>query len=165
MSESIEKVIRPGRLIANDRRVDVFCKVDYNGTRLSISGVVGPLANGNAWGGAGQIDMEFAHRNPDDNDARYTALYSTDDFVFSVLWNAEMWLDFLDVWKRWHLNDMRAECEHQRALRWTYKTHAGRNCPECGYGIGTKWLHEDVPESVLDFLRALPVTDKQPAWV
>jgi hypothetical protein len=40
--------------------------------RFSISGVIGPLPSGNALGGCGQIDMEFAHRNDNDNDKRYS---------------------------------------------------------------------------------------------
>ena len=78
------------------------------------------------------------------------------------------------LWKRWHLNDMRAECEHQRALGWTYDEHHGNNpeapyegdaCPECGYHIGSAWLTETVPDQAIEFVRALPDTDRQPNWV
>jgi hypothetical protein len=38
-------------------------------------------------------------------------------------------------------------------------------CPTCGYRYGSAWRKEDVPQDVIDFLRSLPKTDKQPAWV
>jgi len=51
-----------------------------------------------------------------------------------------------DLWTRWHLNDMRAGCEHQRALGWTsYAEHPAEPCPECGYKFGSAWLFEPLP--------------------
>lgn len=41
----------------------------------------------------------------------------------------------------------------------------GKKCPTCGYGYGTAWLREDVPQDVLDWLFALPDTRRRPAWV
>jgi len=38
-------------------------------------------------------------------------------------------------------------------------------CPVCGYEYGTKWLKEDVPQDVIDWLFSLPDTKVQPAWV
>lgn len=108
----------------------------------------------------------------------------------------------LELWDRWHLNDMRAGCEHQRERGWfmcpgyhkskqeTCRGDLGPNglaeaqivlgmppgkmpkefgygdrqrwtcgldavsvpCPECGYKYGSKWLYEEVPQDVLDFL-------------
>ena len=54
-----------------------------------------------------------------------------------------------DLWDCWHLNDMRAECEHQRALGWTWATHPSEPCPECGYRLGSKWLYEPLPADFL----------------
>ncbi len=48
--------------------------------------------------------------------------------------------------------------EHPRGL-------LGKKCSECGYGYGTSWLHEPVPEDVLEFLKNLPDADEKPAWV
>jgi hypothetical protein len=71
----------------------------------------------------------------------------------------------LRVWNRYHLNTHHSECEHQRALGWTYKTHEGQKCPTCGYEIGTEWKTEAVPEQILISLAGLPDTDRRPAWV
>jgi hypothetical protein len=54
-----------------------------------------------------------------------------------------------ELWDRWHLNDMKAACEHQRALGWTWSTHPSELCPECGYRLGSKWLFEKLPRDFL----------------
>lgn len=108
----MEKVINPGTVPNyNGRRMSVYCKIRFVDGKLSISGVEGPLSSGNALGSCGQIDMHYAHRNEADNDKR-GALIEPGEFNFAEGWNADLWLDLLDVWKRWHLNDMRAGCEH-----------------------------------------------------
>lgn len=74
------------------------------------------------------------------------------------------------VWERYHLNDMRAGCEHQRAgwdvskmldvdgqkkaAGWVYqKEHAEgllcKPCEVCGYKYGSTWLYEAIPADVL----------------
>ena len=58
----------------------------------------------------------------------------------------------LDIWERWHLNGMRAGCEHQRALGWTYNEHPSEPCPTCEYKMGTAWLHEKLPDDIPAFL-------------
>lgn len=115
------KVIHPGDVPQhqNGRKFPVFCKIEYTEDgRLSISGVIGPKSNGDAVGGCGQIDMEFAHRDLAKNDKRYSEPIKPEDFTFAVGWDADKWYDFLDIWGRWHLNDMSPMCEHQRALGW-----------------------------------------------
>lgn len=37
-------------------------------------------------------------------------------------------------------------------------------CPECGYKYGSEWKSEPVPKPVLDWLRALPETDRVYPW-
>ena len=114
----MRKVIRPGRIMnyyGGRYHPDIFCKITLDNGRLSISGVIGPKSNGNARGGCGQIDMEFMHRNAADNDTRYSDPIKPGSIEFAKGWNRETWLDFLGIWDRWHLNDMRPGCEHQRA--------------------------------------------------
>lgn len=84
----------------------------------------------------------------------------------------------VEIWDRWHLNDMRAGCEHQR--RWGWDTmhllehrvsdrspysglrqenarsrafrRISRPCPACGYSYGSAWLREELPQDVIDFV-------------
>jgi len=222
--ESFRRVSRVAQVRDhNDRPRDVFIDVkwDAEGKRLSITGVEGPTAHGNAWGSCGQIDLSVGDYSPI-NGVDLERLSS--------------------VWRQWHLNDMRAGCEHQRAAGWgtdgrkvtlyhytmntdvlvekhnlrrrlekevvdtgkaaateaeqrlfslpshlttdgdaengpdateysldkTVESAAGwvtekehpegvlsKPCPECGYKYGTKWLKEDVPEDVLEYLKGL----------
>lgn len=185
----IDRLVYPGS-IPNDAgagpaRLDVFVKVKYGpdalnpgkpGPVLSLTGVIGAKRNGDAWGSCGQILQVFARSDPSDNDARYSRLVPPSDFVFAPGWDSETWLRLLDVWKRWHMNGMRAECEHQRALGWTYDTHrdpdpaapgaphVGLPCPECDYRIGSAWLYEPVPDDVVAFLDGLPAATKPCPW-
>ena len=101
----MRKVISPctcdvwyGRNQTKARRA--FCKIEFDGKRLSISGVVGPKSNGDCWGSAGQCVDSIRRGKPVDG------------------WTREMIDKFCDIWDRWHLNDMNPCCEHQRALGW-----------------------------------------------
>lgn len=47
------------------------------------------------------------------------ALATSGGIKFAPEWDARRLLDVLDIWDRWHLNHMRASCEHQRALGWS----------------------------------------------
>jgi len=232
--ESFTKTVRLGTGDCGS----VYCKIEYtqqNGkSKLSISGVEGPTRSGNAIGSCGQIVM--------------SGLNVTE---YAPGWSQELIGKFADTWDRWHLNDMRAGCEHQRqswnpeekievvtyglnheghrareeALKeasraaiagevanlteagkiligndwfrdlhepqdadsplsglydvkkretksagWVYphehpKGLLTKACEVCGYKYGSEWLHEDVPEEVLEFLAGLPDTDQTPAWV
>ena len=77
-----------------------FAKIEFDGKRLSICGVVGPLSNGNCRGGAGQCVEKIRAGSP------------------TAEWTEEMLNKFCDIWDRWHLNDMNPCCEHQRKLGW-----------------------------------------------
>lgn len=97
----------------------IYCKVDINSDgELSISGVIGPRNNGDAWGGCGQIEMGFDHLDPAENDRRYTNPTRAEELRFAPGWDAAMWYEFLHVWHVWHLNHMRAGCEHQIGAAW-----------------------------------------------
>lgn len=144
----------------------VYCSIEIENGKLSISGVEGPLASGNALGGCGQIQD---HLQPIQK--------------FEPGWSDDLLAKFVDVWNAWHLNDMNAGCQHQRAMGWgTRKVKDGglagwiyekddpegvlcKPCPECGYEYGTKWLKEELPADVIKFLESLPDSEYQPAWV
>lgn len=79
----------------------------------------------------------------------------------------------MEVWKRWHLNDLRAGCEHQRAENWgedrvselgklscwVYpqehpKGVLMKHCPVCGYQYGSAWLYEAIPAEIISEIRS-----------
>jgi hypothetical protein len=169
----MEKVMRLGTMeIYEEQHADIFIKATIKEDgELSISGVIGPKQNGDCTGSCGQIVMGFKHRNTVDDDKRYHKLTTPEEIDFAPGWNKDKWLDLLDVWEKWHLNHMRAGCEHQREMGWTYeehhdkKTFKGELCPVCGYSIGSKWLKEELPAEVVEFIKGLPDSDAVPAWI
>ena len=142
-----------------------FCKIKFDGKKLSISGVEGPMANGNCRGGCGQINPII-------------------DGTLTKGWSFQSLHEFNAIWERWHLNDMIAGTPEQEAfLRmlkdggWKYEsydvaclklkdndllvvTHEGED-----YKYGSKWLFEEVPADVIKFLSELPDSERKPAWV
>lgn len=99
MPTKIAKVVSVGTLKGFGRKAPMlFLELRFDGSRLSITGVEGPKRNGNAEGGCGQV------------------CDSLDQILtFEPGFNAEIVSRLKSVWERWHLNDMRAGCEHQRA--------------------------------------------------
>lgn len=61
----------------------------------------------------------------------------------------------LYVWEYWHLNDVRAGCEHQVLMGWTYNDHPSKPCPMCGYEMGSAWQYEPLPLDVERFVQEL----------
>lgn len=184
--DSFTKVLRIGTVnTGNGRRASIHCKVKFTDRRLSFTGVIGALPSGNALGSSGQISWEFAHRNARDNDARYNSLIAPSDIMFTSSWDTELWYDFLDAWKRWHMNDTRAGSQVQEDYLRTHpisqadyvypKSHyevalqvltdAGLNPDADGYVYGSAWKFEQIPQNVLNFLYTLPDADKLPAWI
>lgn len=188
----MKKIVHPcDAPIWNGKKWPVFCKIEFEDGKLSISGVHGPLASGNAMGSCGQIEWGFDHLDKEENDSRGEPILAK-DLRFAPGWNQAKWYKFLHYWKEWHLNDMQAACEHQREMGWTYENHhgvwvpdkkividefntgeqpmkfdpyKGEACPVCGYEIGSAWLTKEVPQDVIDFLFSLPDTDRRPNWV
>lgn len=163
----MNKIVRLGTMKTyNGRSYSIFCKIEYSEGRLSISGVEGPTQGGNCLGGCGQIDMHLKDEQS--------------KIKLAPGWTRAKLKQFFEVWKRWHLNDMKAGTPEQEA---ELKTHtfpdypvshydwasqvlkdAGLN-PHNGYMYGSSWLKEEVPAEVIKFLESLPDTDKTPAWV
>lgn len=104
----MKKVIRIGMLTPSWTKggYNIFCRIEFNDPRLSISGVEGPLPSGNACGGCGQIRDDI-RRN-------------LKDLVPAPGWDKKKIVKFLDIWDKWHLNDMRPGCEHQTGPEWKY---------------------------------------------
>ena len=156
----MNKVIRIGK----GQNGNIYCSIQFKDSRLSLTGVEGPRRDGNCQGGCGQINTSMV----------------PEEITPAPGWSLELIQKFLEVWDRWHLNDMRAgspaQMEEMRKHKfpgypmdhyaWTLKTltEAGLN-PDGGYRYGSKWLFEEVPEWVLEFLKSLPETDMTPAWV
>lgn len=126
------------------RHADGACwvTVEFDGTRLAFQGVIGPRRDGNCRGSGGQIAVDLA-------DVVATAPFTAADVA-----------RLAEVWKLWHLNDMRAGCAHQRRSGRRYEI--GEACPVCDYRYGSAWLHEDVPADVIDWLAALPESPGYP---
>lgn len=214
MREAFSKTVDIGSIVVDRRARRVGVTVRWDGKRLAITGTVYPEE------AFGQIQDLLPSVKPNRGVTRTE-------------------IDRLkEVWDRWHLNDMRAGCEHQRAtfdlteevelvtyrltseglrekqrrkdaaweallrgetvtipemdravLSLPYTCHSapdadgpgagmyevakretkavgwvsasehpkgllGKPCEVCGYRYGSAWLHEDVPDDVIEFLRA-----------
>jgi hypothetical protein len=104
----MNKIVR----IGVSETLQVYCRIELsNNGRLSISGVEGPMPSGNCRGSCGQLIMSYK-----EYDTR--GYKSVADIKPAPGWNAETIKRFFDIWDRWHLNDMRAGCEHQRGAEW-----------------------------------------------
>lgn len=93
--------------------------------------------------------------------------------------------EVLRLWQAYHLNDMHAECEHQRALGWRELAREyikiekryswddekklrgwvdfekdergllGKPCPVCGYKYGHGWQYMEIPSDDLKKIKEL----------
>lgn len=130
--------------VVNDHGEPIYVFVRWNGVRLSFDAVEDPTPRGHC-GACGQIADLVAASRP------------------APYWSAAGVARLVDTWRRWHLNDMRAGCEHQRRL--DTPPAIGDPCPTCGYRYGSRWLHEDVPPAVVRDLLQFPVPTKLPPQV
>lgn len=85
---------------------DLWITIEYQDGKLSITGVEGPKKNGDCKGSFGQC-VDAAR---------------------------EINKKFADIWKCWHLNNMRPGCEHQREEGWN-KRSIDPTKPLNSYGI------------------------------
>lgn len=170
-------VVSPGKVPINSwednpsQFMRVFIRIQFDGRRLSMTGVEGPKSNGNAAGGAGQIDMHM------DDDYLSTMVFDEPG------WDRTQFERLIEIWGLWHLNDMRAgtpsQTAHLRAhrVKVTYrksqyeqdlKTLASAGLqpdPETGYSYGSQWLYEPLPADVHEYLSTLVPTTRTYAWV
>lgn len=146
------KVVMLGWSPIGEGFAEVFCKIHYNEEkdRLSICGVEGPQVGGDCIG-CGQIVEHI--------DEEYII-----NLRLSPHWTLDMLHKFLTIWRKYHLNDMRPDCEHQRALGWKVE-QLGKPCPICGYKYGSRWNYLPIPKEIIGFLKGLPDAEKKPAWI
>lgn len=88
--------------------------------------------------------------------AEYLKTLSAEEYKLNPGWTSKMLDRLIAIWERWHLNDLRSGCAHQRRWGWNAKDHLNQPCPICGYRYGNAWLFEPVPDSVIEWLFALP---------
>ena len=111
--------------IKNDKRYHIFVEIEYKNKRLSITGEESSK-NKHFCRSCGQIELE-----PNNID-------------FALGWNEMKVKHLATIWNEWHLNDLHAECEHQRAnwnlheeievldFTWSKKFHEMRRKAEDG---------------------------------
>lgn len=131
--------------------------------RLSICGVAGVVCNCRTAKGAARFVIA--------SDGEYHGLdvyHEVDAPKGKVLvghsWGQiqETLLDFfpeVEPYLKWHLNDMRAECEHQESRGETWKAHSPSLrppvCPDCGHRLGHAWLKRELPPEVIAWVESL----------
>lgn len=134
--DNFTKVINPGTgLDYKGQPMPIYCQIEFTDGKLSITGVEGPKSNGDCAGSCGQIVDHLA----------------ADIRELSPGWTPEMLNQFVETWNAWHLNDLRAGCEHQRAENW------GREEVEVityGYATETRKQRERIEREALERLRA-----------
>lgn len=159
--------VRPGTIPGIGH---LFVTIKWDGHRLSLTGVSGPLPSGDARGGCGQILGELDEVT-----------------VWAQGWDADKAARLKALWKRWHLNDMRGGSPAQEAwlranpVSAVYpESHYAKACEALAaaglhpdpsyerngkpYRYGSAWLTEEVPPEVVAELFALPVADRPNPW-
>lgn len=120
----MEKILNPGSIKIGQIKSPVFLRAKISNGTLSISGVIGPLKSGNSRGSCGQIDDTIREA------------IKAGEFTPEKGWNDHDISTLLDIWDKWHLNDLRVYCEHQKELGWyeqgleKIKTYQWRLKPE-----------------------------------
>lgn len=149
----MDKIINIG---STEHGGNIFCRIRIESQetrkgasmeRLLITGVEGPFRSGNCKGACGQIVMSLKD--------------TIDSITPAEGWTTEGIKEFFEVWDKWHLNDMRAGCKHQTTWK---NDKVGVPCSVCGYKYGSAWNYEPLPESVITYLKSLPVSKTIPVW-
>lgn len=161
MIKEIDKIISPIKIKIGEKYYNVFCHIQFKDKRLNISGVEAPLHSGSCVGSCGQINIGYED-------------LSKLDIKYNCFWDKDLFKKFLDIWGKYHLNDLNAGCIHQRELLKNIKNYnydklikipEFKNCPICSYAYGSKWLFEKIPIDIIKWLNRLPNTTIKPAWI
>lgn len=67
----------------------------------------------------------------------------------------ELYKQIMELWKKWHLNDMHAECEHQEAKKMTWETHPSNKCEICGWKLGHGWDYREINQKDLETIKTI----------
>lgn len=163
MTEPFKRAVLLGSGPDGDVWVEIRWQDRNGGMELSLSGVEGPMRSGNCKGSCGQI---VDHLQID----RYASG-----------WDRSTVTRLVEVWDRWHLNRMRAGTPAQQRFLEAHRdeypgypishydwakaalTRAGLQ-PDDGYSYGSKWLSEEVPDDVVQWLHDLPEPTKTYPW-
>jgi hypothetical protein len=128
----MDKTVRLGTVnVYGKVNASVFCHIRIEDGRLSISGVEGPKRNGDALGSCGQIDMHLRE--------------AQDTITLAPGWDKATLARFFDVWKHWHLNDMKAGTPAQEA---ELDKHTPAPYPKSHYEWALETLHKVGPFTV-----------------
>lgn len=146
---SIEQEEWSGRLNGMVKRTkDINIHVTISNGKLSISGDIGRDSGG-------QIDMEFEHKDPKQNDERYTDnLIKAEDIEFAPGWDKDKWFELLNIWSKWHLNDMNPSCEHQQALGWLDIAGESVKIYKWKLEYKTSRMQSDIQDKALENIKA-----------
>lgn len=81
---------------------------------------------------------------------------------FAQGWDRRSVDELAALWRRWHLNDMRAGCAHVEPVyeidRYGQRVPSLDHTPACaltGYRYGHAWLVEELPEEVVAYVKSL----------
>lgn len=156
------------RLVMNPGTIpgvgELYVRASWDGHRLSMVGVAGPKANGDARGSSGQCVDELDEVT-----------------IWHHGWDAAKGARLKAIWQRWHLNDMRAGSQVQEdwlranPVEATYpESHyekasealaaAGLNPDANGYKYGHAWKTEEVPEEIIRELFAFTPSQRVCPW-
>lgn len=134
-----------------------FGKIDYNRTGKKRNAVTLELtlkiegdkriftASGNIWNNI-QTDILCGGQCIDDIYKEYA----------SQLQNPSLYKKIMELWEKWHLNDMHAGCIHQRKFESEpYKKHENAFCKKCGYTYGHAWKYQAIDKKDLISIMSL----------
>lgn len=179
------KIINPatvpvyGRRTGQERQGQLYIEIKWQDGQLTLSGVEAPLKGGDCLGSCGQvgIDAKAACNEGWNRHMLYQLAELWDRWHLNDM-NAGSPAQetFVRHWRKTHeygyveakaaLDAAGLEPDIAHPHNYTVKNDDGVVVPQVRpYSYGTAWVHEPVPEHVLEWLYHLPDTPVQPAWV
>lgn len=166
MSEKLifRKVINPIKTEYGNVFIKIKLEQKNSKVVLSIRGVEAPTKDGNCKGDCWQILDVLLKKNVE----------------IKKDWDKNKINRLYQIWKDYHLNDMRSGTELQRkalkekfgeipaydvACDYLKTIDLYEDKTQNHYCYGSAWLYEEIPQDAIDFLKSLPNTKITPAWV